>query len=208
MRTPVSASLLFIAALSFSARAIAVTLGFEGVVPVGSFVVPVTPYSEAGFSLTNSLGPASNSDGIFDAASGQVDNGTDAFGWCGGCDVAPLVITLTENGGSPFSLLSFEAANLSFGLFTPGEQIVVTGNLAGGGTVVQAFSLVQDTFTLFTLGAGFTNLTSVDFVGSLAPAGSHLAFDNLVVAIPEPTAALLVAGGLLGLATLGRRGQT
>ena len=202
----VYASLVFVASISLAAASSAATIGFEGVVG-GDFVVPVTPYVEAGFTLTNSLGSASDSDGIFSPSFiGGVNNGTDNFGWCGGCHATnPLVITLTPNAGTPFSLISFEAGNLVAGQFTSGEQIIVTGNLAGGGSVVQTVTLVQDTLTLFTLGAGFTNLTSVEFVGSLAPAGSHLAMDNLVVTTPEPSTALLVGGGLLFLAAQRRR---
>ena len=205
-RAFIAALLALVGALAIAAPAQAVTIGFEGVAPAGGFLLPAAPYSEAGFTLTNSLGPASGTDGIFDVGAGFVSNGTDVFAWCGGCDASPLVITLTESGGNNFSLVSFEAANLVAGLFTAGEEIIVTGNLAGGGTVVQSVSLVQDTFTLFTLGPGFTNLTSVEFVGSLAPGGSHLGFDNLVVMpTPEPETALLLAGGLLGLASFGRR---
>ena len=206
MRRCLSLAICLLACLCAGAPAFAATIGFEGVVSGGGSSVPVTPYSEAGFTLTNSLGSAS--DGIFDEGAGLVNNGTDVFAWCGGCSGAPLVITLSENGGNPFSLLSFEAGNLVPGFFTAGEQIVVTGNLAGGGTVVQSLSLVADQLTLFTLGAGFTNLASVEFVGSLAPGGSHLAMDNLVVSLPEPATALLVAGGLMSLAVAGRRRET
>ena len=59
--------------------------------------------------------------------------------------------------------------------------IQVTGNLGAGGTVVQTLSLIQDNFTLFTLNAGFTGLSSVEFLGTPFPTGADFAFDDLEV---------------------------
>jgi hypothetical protein len=186
----------------------AVTIGFEGVAGPGAGVIPVTPYAEGGFTLTNSLGAASSSDVIFDVASpGNNDNGSDVFGWCGACG-APITLTLTADGGAPFSFLSFEAGNLRVDIFGPSMAIEVIGHLAGGGTVVQSFSLIEDVFTTFTLNAGFTGLSSLEFVGSPFPT-ADFAFDNLEVeldvAVPEPGTLALLAGGIAGLGLMRRR---
>ena len=55
----------------------ATTMGFEGVAPVGEIVPQVTPYSEAGFTLTNT-GPV-NTDSIQDPAADFNNNQTANF---------------------------------------------------------------------------------------------------------------------------------
>ena len=192
---------LLLAGFVLAAPVQAARIDFAGVVPVGDFVIPVTPYTESNYTLT---GVGGRTDGIFDpgAPFGLVHNGSALFGFCGaGC--GGVSITLTYDLGDPFELLSFEASNLLTGFSTAGEQLVVTGNLVGGGTVVQSFTLVQDVMTVFNLGPGFTNLASVTFESSLPGGGADLALDNLV-ANPEPGTGLLVAGGLVGLGLRGR----
>jgi hypothetical protein len=88
--------------------------------------------------------------------------------------------------------------------------IEVTGHLRGGGTVVQSFSLIQDVFTTFTLNAGFTGLSSVDFVGTPFPASdANFAFDNLQVeldvAVREPGTLAILGGSLACLGLIRRR---
>ena len=196
-----------------------VTMDFENVAPAGGQIVydpnapstslPATPYTEDGFTLTTNFDPTGIT-GIFDSAfiSSQsylgVGNGTDVFGFCAAC--FQTIVSLTANSGAPFSLLSLDAANINIGFLTPGESLVVTGNLMSGGTVVQALPLVLDTFTTFGLGAQFTNLASVTFAGSLAGLSTNIALDNIVLAtgtgaisVPEPSTALLLGVGLLTL---------
>jgi hypothetical protein len=84
MNILVKAASLFafaIAGLAMGAPAAnAVTIGFEGVAGPGVDVIPVTPYTEGGFTLTNSVGGLT--DGIFDVAGPIVNNnGSDVFGW-------------------------------------------------------------------------------------------------------------------------------
>ena len=204
---PTLAGLAAAAMLLVAGPANAVIIGFEGVVPPSSSVVPATPYSEAGFTLTNSLAPAPI-EGIFGVASGTNNSGSAIFGWCGGC-LDGLILTLSADSGAPFSLLSFEAANLNPGAFVPGMAIQVTGNLASGGTVVQTFFLIQDIFTLFTLDPGFVGLSSVEFLGTPFPT-DNFAFDNLEVvfttaAVSEPATLALFGLGLAGFGFMRRK---
>ena len=45
--------------------------------------------------------------------------------------------------------------------------LTVVGHLSGGGTIIQLFSLVPDTFVTYNMVAGFSNVLSVDFIGNL-----------------------------------------
>ena len=84
---------------------------FEGVVLPTDSLLPATPYTEAGFTLTN-LSGVLGTDGIFGAASGTNSNGTATFAFCGSCNNGgSVVIELAMSGGAPFSLDSIDAAN-------------------------------------------------------------------------------------------------
>ncbi len=84
---------------------------FEGVVAPTGTQLPATPYTEAGFTLTN-LSGVFGTDGIFGAASGVNSNGTSIFAFCGSCNSGgSVVIELARSDSSPFTLDSMDAAN-------------------------------------------------------------------------------------------------
>lgn len=175
----------------------AVMMTFEGVAPAGGSIIPVTPYSEVGFTLTNSLG--GDTDGIFDSAAPAVNtNGTDIFGWCAYC--GDLTITLTMNGGGAFDFVSFDSAVLETGSNT----LDVVGYFSGGGT---ATTQITQTENWTTQVLNYVGVTSVDFTFGpthTVPLPDH-AFDNLVMNVPEPTSVALMGIGLAGLAWARRR---
>ena len=191
----------------------AATIGFEGIVAPGSAGIPSTPYSEGGYSLTNSLGsPPPGIEGIFDSGFGGINsNGSAVFGWCGSC-LPGIKLTLTDDAAELFSLTSFEASNLFTGFFDPNMTIQVTGHLGAGGTVMQRFALAQDIYPTFLLNAGFTGLASVDFEGTPYPTSNlgDFAIDNLIVgssttSVAEPGTLAILGIGLLGIGYLRRR---
>jgi hypothetical protein len=86
---------------------------FEGVVAPNGNQLPATPYTEAGFTLTNLSGVPASTDGIFGAAFLVNTNGTSIFGFCGRCNAGgTVVIELAKSDSSPFNLDSMDAANL------------------------------------------------------------------------------------------------
>jgi len=108
-------------------------------------------------------------------------------------------MTRTAGGGGPFDLLSIDLAELNASKVA---DVKFTGNLSGGGTVTQTFTLDGIAFAVETFDfTGFTNLQSVTWVQQ----SPYHQFDNIVVqnAIPEPST-LAALGGLLGIGLIGR----
>ena len=179
-------ALIFALALPLQANAAVMT--FEGVVSSSTYQVPVTPYSEAGFILTNLQGSSSGTDGIFgptyDAT--HTTNGSAVFFWCANCLALGLpVIELTAVGNSSFSLLSLDAAFLENDR-PRNQSVVAVGNLVGGGTVTQTLDLSL-TWTTFNF-SGFDLVSSVDFHAEFGGSGTvpNPAIDNVVVSSPVP----------------------
>jgi len=135
-------------------------------------------------------------------------------------------VTMTPSGGGTFSLVSFDGAELflsdsaaAAGGFANATSIHVVGNLSGGGTITADFALdglkdgaggVAD-FQPFVFPAGFTNLTSAVWSGTVAAGGTaSMSFDNIVtgtgpVGVPEPSILLFLGTSLTGLAVVAWR---
>jgi PEP-CTERM motif len=179
----------------------ATTITFEGAVNDSGEMVPVTPYTEGGFTLTNLQG--GYSDGIFGSTSGGNTNGTATFGWCSICNNGSSnVIELTAAGGTAFSLASLDAAFLEGG--SGPQSIVAVGDLVGGGTITETLVL-SAAWTTFNL-SGFNSVLSVDFSAGSASFPDP-AFDNLVVttAVPEPSTWAMMILGFAGIGYMAYR---
>lgn len=187
-------------AYSTAVSALPVTMTFEG----APNVIPSTPYSESGFTLTDS-NPFS-ADGIFNAAGTSPfpanTNGTQIFGWCALCDPSQT-ITLARTGGGAFDFNSFDTAVLELG--NGNNEIDVVGHFLGGGSITTS---VTQTQTWATVVLNYLNVTSVDFLfGANHVNFPDHAIDNLVMdaRVPEPGSLALLALGVVGAGATSRR---
>lgn len=124
----------------------------------------------------------------------------------------PDALTVSPLSGGPFALTSIDIseAHNSAGFYA--RQVLITGNVFGGGTVSRNLVLdnnwgptLANYFETFTFDAGWGSLSSFTLTGSGAPiGGNYFAIDNLVVAtaVPEPGTLTLLG---LGSAYLIRR---
>lgn len=152
---------------------------------------------------------------LFDSVPNHTHRGNNVFGTGNGstyliqddfAGVGPMIFS--PLAGGTFSLLSIDLAEAN--TVGPATSVDVTGNLFGGGTIMLNFVLdglrdgdggIAD-FETLVLGAGWTNLVSVELKGQGAPGDNYFAFDNIVVdnaQVPEPTSLALLGMGVTGL---------
>jgi len=123
-------------------------------------------------------------------------------------------IILSRQGGGAFDLLRFDGGESWTSLpHLWATQLRVEGQLAGGGSIAQVFSLdlQKDILTglqQFVLGDGFRDLLSVRFSG--IGGNPEFTLDNLVVDaqaanVDAPSSAWLAVAGLASLGALRRR---
>ena len=173
------------------AQAAAGVMGFEGFAPTGGEAFDVSPYSEAGFTLTF----ADTGSAILSATSGAGgnSNGTDIFVW-DNANPSGARVVIEESGGNPFALLSLDSSQ-AFTLDPDPGSLEVTAFFAGGGSTTQTFGITLNVWQTFSP-TGFANLSRVEIH---AP-GTDLALDNIQLvagsaSVPEPSALAVFALG-------------
>ncbi|MBY0400699.1 hypothetical protein K2X89_10415 [Myxococcota bacterium] len=167
-------------------------LDFQGLERVASGArPPFRSYSEDGFTLTaSSLSSFGTLDGRYSGSTALFETGDGA------------VVELRHGTGSAFDLVSIDLAEREG---PDATTVTFTGDLQGGGTVTQSFTLDGVAFgaQIFKFGPQFTNLTAVRWSQD-AP---YHQFDNIVAEVPEPAFGALMLTGTLGLvAAHARRG--
>lgn len=195
--------------LVFSQSASALTLDFNETVAPGDADNVNPSYSLSGFTLTSISGTSIYLlDPEFDLSNAPPDS-SDFFTIEGG---DPTAVELTSSNPT-FSLQRFDAAAI---YDDPAGDLTVTGNLSGGGSLVEVFAIPSGSpsavWATYTLPASWVNLTSVTFEWQDRFAG----LDNIVVDEPGATATsveqvpvmpfwlLCILSGLIGFAGLGK----
>lgn len=195
----------FVLALGWSgasARA-DIVLDFEGIVIPGETDAILFTYEEDGFSFFafNPSDPNRFSTG-FEA------HGMNSIFYAGSKALSPFapagdppnVVQLTRPGGTPFSLGSIDLAR-NFA-FDPAPTVNFTGVKAGGGEVMQSFTVTKipegtAAFETFEFN-GFTDLVELRWDQPVLARGLHQ-FDNIRIleatAIPEPSSVFMAAIG-------------
>jgi len=147
-------------ALLGSTSASALVIDFNNLAPTGDYVSYGSNgvFKASGFTFTATGGTYQYTlDPAYDSSNAPPDN-SDVETFESGS------ASWTLGSGGPFSLVRFDAA----AIYNNGANtLTLTDHLSGGGTVVQVFNLPSGNpsaqWATYTLPAGWTNLTSVDF---------------------------------------------
>lgn len=181
-------------ALLVPASAPAVVITFDNLVSTGNAISYGSgPFTIQGYTFIAIAGEQFSLDPDYDLSNAPPNN-TDF-------QTFEDLPTFTMSHPTPFALVSFRAASI---YDTPASTLTVTGNLIGGGTVVQAFAIPSGDPTAqwatYVLPAGFTGLASVTFAFS----GDFLGIDDVVVSGPsgDPPIPALEPMSLIALSTL------
>jgi hypothetical protein len=197
-RKPILYSCYFLSALAASTLHAQTVITFEEF-PFSSAFFPGTNLSSQGFVIQN-LGtlPAE----ITPCDPPCADNGTQYL-----LTQFDGTLRLAHSMGRSFSLESFDAAESFSGLSDFwARQLVLTGDVLGGGAVTTSFALdfVNDgsgplsDFQTFMLPTTFVSLIGLTITGSGNVGRNDFAIDNLhLTVVPEPSTVVFLA--LIGL---------
>jgi hypothetical protein len=182
---------LIILATGTIAQAAPVTIGFDG----GPTYFGLETYGEDGFTLTSNVpdGTLIDNDNLVRGNLGSPGTGTNSQALFWGQNATTSTITLADNLGGVFNLVSFDASSLA----NAAGSLSVVGTLFGGGTVSQVLTLSSSLSTYNV--TGLDNLVSVAFSFNGATSVSPYDMDNINLNVVPVPAAVWLFGSALGL---------
>lgn len=180
--------------LASTVGAQATTITFDSLEQPGTGFKYLPSYSEDGYQLSaSSFASAQNGNTGWYFGSASLFN-----------NYGNGVTTLTKADHGTFSFNSIDLAPVSTG-WGAGATVTFIGNVHGGGTVTDSYTLSNSySFERFAL-TGFNELDSVSWIQQY----NYHQFDNLVLEqsapVPEPSTFILLGAGLVGTVCLKRK---
>ena len=182
-----------------SANAGLVTVDFEDTLPT---YFGLSTYQEDGFTVTSDVpdGTLIDVNNVVRGNLGVFSGGTDSQSLFWGENGSVSTISLANDSGLAFSLLSLDASSFT----NLAGQLTVIGTLQGGGTVQQILSL-NSTLSTYSL-IGMTGLSGVDISFDGAASFAPFDLDNIQMnVVPIPAAVWLFGSALVGIMGWSRR---
>ncbi len=178
-----------LAAITGQAKASTITLTFDAL-PTGL----IAPFTENGYSITWHGYPNNTYSQAIQNVGGTNQNvvvdGTPS-------NVYGTAVSITRIDGALFDVVSLDIANLSGSVSNNDLRVGEEGEPGTPGPTYESYYPFASTFV--TVNPGLTNVSSF-YVDLITYGGTQHAVDNIVLSspIPEPSAALLFALGLVG----------
>jgi hypothetical protein len=172
----------------------ATIITFNGQAPDGGFtpLAVGSNYNEGGYTMTATAETVFFVDDDFNYQVGVFDDDLVDLN-----NVGAEVSFASDDGGT------FNAIRLNVAQINQFGSLTFTGNIDGGGTVIQT-STACGLGCLHTIDLiGFTDLVSFEILST----ANYMSFDNLelVSSAPEPSTLILMAIGLAGIGYTGRK---
>ncbi len=182
-----------------AANATAIVIDFDEDYPT---TAPLESWIENGFTLTSNVpaGTLVDDNNLVRANLFAPGTGNDTQSLFWGANGSTSTITMTNDGGSLFSVSSFDASSL----YNASGSMTITGTVGSGGTVSQVIALTSDLSLISVTGMDRLSALEFSFDGSTFFAPYDL--DNISVSlVPVPAAVWLLGSGLGLLVGIGRR---
>lgn len=203
MKKFITALALATLAGSVQASGTAVSINFDSTLP--TYFNTLT-HQENGFTLTSNTPNSTliDNNNLVRSNLGVFSGGTNSQSLFWGENDAVSTLSLAQDSGLRFDLLSFDASSL----YNAAGVLTLTGTTAWGGTVQQVLNLSGTAISTYNF-SGMTSLVSLDITYDGIGLSAPFDLDNInMSAVPVPAAVWLFGSGLAALIGWSRRRAT